>query len=156
MIIQSVRKYGTTSPEHVTDLDVVYGSNSSCNDGFDKVNLNLNYGVGGEEVYLCFKKSPSGARVGDVPVITDIVTKATYPGLGFPDDCPVGYQLLGETQQQGGQTIITGDNFNEGAGIIGCPAGGGFCIVRSPTVYMCYKKEVTPLDMEVDWTDIEQ
>lgn len=47
----------------------MFGRHTSCYPGYTRINIDLNWGAGGEYIYLCYRKSTSGAPITDIAVI---------------------------------------------------------------------------------------
>ena len=75
----------------ITDLYIVLGnsSNISCPEGFQKLDKDLNEGVGGDYIYLCYKKDPQGTAIRSISITTDNIPPNQFnftPVIGNKDD----------------------------------------------------------------------
>lgn len=75
----------------ITGLAVIYGENTPPPPGYEKINVDLNHGAGGEYVYICYSTEPG-------PPITNIQVFA-----GDSSNFPIqnGYTKLGEDLNKG-------------------------------------------------------
>ena len=73
----------------LTAVDIIVGEYTSCPQGYDKIDKNLNYGNGGDYLYLCYSSSHDVSSGG---LITGLAVVAG-DSAGYVD-CPSGYSKV--------------------------------------------------------------